>query len=246
MKYKNFTSGMKLQLKKDSCIFIEVKTSIYYLIPKDTKENKEFDYVSGVSSINSQSSVKKNLFTKMFDNMKVFLKLFDNLNKKYKNIILIIIIDSYFPKNFCDIAEKFALSLDVSLVDIDFDLYFVHIESDIIYTHDLTEIQKISNNLTEKENEINKLKSETKNSNEKIKILEQDATKSKEKIKTLEQDATKSKEKIKTLEENLINLNQKVSELERQNKLRKIKKNIRKDQALSECIEEIRLKQKKK
>ena len=177
MKYENFKSGMKLQLKKDSCIFIEVKTSINHLIPKDTKENKEFDHASGVSSINSQSSVKKNLFTKMFDNMKVFLKLFDNLNKIFKNIILIIKIDSYFPKNFCDIAEKFAVSLDASHVDIDFDLYFIHIESDIIYTHDLTEIQKISNNLTEKEIEINKLKSEKNNSKEKIKTLEEESKK---------------------------------------------------------------------
>jgi hypothetical protein len=72
--------------------------------------------------------------------MKVFLKLFENLNKNNQNIILIIIIDSFFPKTFFDIAQKqkFAVSIDVAHVDIDFDLYFVHIESDIIYTHDLT------------------------------------------------------------------------------------------------------------
>ena len=238
MKYENFTSGKELKLKKDSCYFIEIKTSINGLIPKDTGENNEFDYVSGASSIHSQSSVKKNLFTNIFYNMKVFLELFNKLNKSFKNIILIIIIDSYFSKNFCNIAEKFAGSLDVSKVDIDFDLYFVHIESDIIYTHDLTEIQKVYNNLTEKENQINKLKSETKESKEKIK-------KSEEKIKTLEKDATKSEEKIKKLGEELKNLNQKVSEFDRKNKLRKIKKKILKDKALSDCIKEIKLKEKK-
>ena len=59
------------------------------------------------------------------------------------------------------------------------------------------------------------------------------------KIKTLEEE---SKEKIKTLGEELKNLNQKVSELERQNKLRKIKKNIRKDKVLSNCIKDIKSK----
>ena len=105
MKYDNFKDGEELELKENSCVFIEVKTTMKNLLEK---ENDELDNVSEVSSILSQNSIKKNKIVKMFDNMKVFLKLFDNLNKKFQNIILIIIIDSYFPKNFCDIAEKFA------------------------------------------------------------------------------------------------------------------------------------------
>ena len=66
-----------------------------------------------------------------------------------------------------------------------------------------------------------------------IKINEEEnASKSQEKIKILEEDATKSQE------------NQKVLELDRKNKLRKIKNNIQNDKALSDCIKEIKSKEK--
>ena len=259
MKYDNFKDGEELELKENSCVFIEVKTTMKNLLEK---ENDELDNVSEVSSILSQNSIKKNKIVKMFDNMKIFIKLFENLNKKFENIILIIIIDSYFPRNFFDNAKKIAKNLDSANVDIDFDLYFVHIESDIIYTYDLNKIQKIS---TEKDKEINNLKTKSKTleedatkSKEKIKTLEEDvktleedATKSKEKIKKLEKDATESKEKIKKLkkdaiksEEELKNLKQKVLELDRKDKLRKIKKKIRNDKLLFARIKGI-IKEKK-
>ena len=61
---------------------------------------------------------------------------------------------------------------------------------------------------------------------------EENTSKSQEKIKILEEDATKSQE------------NKKVLELDRKNKLRKIKNNIQNDKALSDCIKEIKSKEK--
>ena len=40
-------------------------------------------------------------------------------------------------------------------INFDFDLYFIHVESDMIYAHDLTKIQNIENKLIEKEKQIN-------------------------------------------------------------------------------------------
>ena len=75
-----------------------------------------------------------------------------------KKIKLIIIIDSYFPKEFFTIAEFFSKSLDENVkINFDFDLYFIHVESDMIYTHDLTKIQNIENKLIEKEKQIKNL-----------------------------------------------------------------------------------------
>ena len=36
MNYENFKNGVKLELIENSCIFIEIKTSMNYLLPKDT------------------------------------------------------------------------------------------------------------------------------------------------------------------------------------------------------------------
>ena len=99
-------------MEKNSCAFIEIKTSMFSLTPKKNNEQTSNDYGSMVSSINSGNTNKKNIFTRMYKNMEAFLTLFENLNKQFEKIKLIIIIDSYFPKEFFSNAEKFSKSLD--------------------------------------------------------------------------------------------------------------------------------------
>ena len=216
IKYENIKNGMKLELKENSCIFIEIKTSMNHLLPKDKNENNiNYGQSSGTSSINSSNSAMIVSLKKMNKNMNIFLELFENLNKKYERIVLIIIIDSYFPRNFFEKAEKIANSLDTKKIKFNFDLYFVHIESDMIYAHDLTTTQIKSQNLINKDISINELKKETVDLKEKIKKLETESKKL----------ADKSLKSEKTLDE----LSRKFNELEKKNKLRKLKKNIQKD-----------------
>jgi len=223
MKYENIKNGMKLELKENSCIFIEIKTSMNYLLPKDENENKiNYDYSSGKSSINSNNSKIITSLKKMNKNMDIFLELFKQLNQKYESIVLIIIIDSYFPKNFFDSAEKIVNSLSTKKIENDFDLYFIHIESDMIYAHDLTVSQKISQNLIDKDNEIEKLKKESENLKEKIQILENESKTSKIQMKELEDNSKKSQKTI-------TDLSKKFYELEKKTRLSKFKKKIQKD-----------------
>ena len=85
MIYTNIEEGQKLTLEKNSCVFIEIKTSIYNLLPKEKIEQIHHnDYWSMISSINSGNTNKKNSFTKMYKNMEIFLNLFENLNKKFE------------------------------------------------------------------------------------------------------------------------------------------------------------------
>ena len=159
LKYTNIYKGEKLKLPENSCIFIEVKTTMKYLLPKETNDD-DLEYASGASSVNSKGSAKKKLSTKMYNNMITFLQLFDKLNIKFKKKILIIIIDSYFPRNFFDIAEKFANSFEIKELKFNFDLYFIHIETNMTYVHDLTEIEKIKDDSKVKDEKIKNLKND--------------------------------------------------------------------------------------
>ena len=220
MIYTNIEEGKKLTLEKNSCVFIEIKTSIYNLLPKEKIEQiHNNDYWSMISSINSGNTNKKNSFTKMYKNMEIFLNLFENLNKKFEKIKLIIIIDSYFPKEFFTIAEFFSKSLDENVkINFDFDLYFIHVESDMIYTHDLTKIQNIENKLIEKEKQIKNLE---------------------EGVNQLKIESNEKTNTIINLQNQLNNFTLKFEEKEKKDNIRKIKKKIQKDKVLSKCVEEI-------
>ena len=221
LKYTNIYNGEKLKLPENSCIFIEVKTTMKYLLQKQTNDD-DLDYTSSASSVNSKGSAKINVSTKMYNNMITFLQLFDQLNIKFKKIILIIIVDSYFPKTFFEIAEKFVNSFEIKELKFNFDLYFIHIETNMTYVHDLTEIEKIKDDSKVKDEKIKNLKNDI--TNLKVDAKEKDA-----KIKNLEADSKEKEAKIKYLD-------QKFSELERQNKIRKMKKKIQKDEDLSNFI----------
>ena len=205
MIYTNIEEGKKLTLEKNSCVFIEIKTSIYNLLPKEKIEQiHNNDYWSMISSINSGNTNKKNFFTKMYKNMEIFLNLFENLNKKFEKIKLIIIIDSYFPKEFFTIAEFFSKSLDENVkINFDFDLYFIHVESDMIYTHDLTKIQNIENKLIEKEKQIKNLE---------------------EGVNQLKIESNEKTNTIINLQNQLNNFTLKFEEKEKKDNIRKIKK----------------------
>ena len=82
MVYTNIKEGKKLTLEKNSCVFIEIKTSLNNLFPKKNNEEINNDYWSMASSINSGNTNKNNIFTRMYKNMEIFLNLFENLKKK--------------------------------------------------------------------------------------------------------------------------------------------------------------------
>ena len=144
----------------------------------------------------------------MYKNMEIFLNLFENLNKKFEKIKLIIIIDSYFPKEFFTIAEFFSKSLDENVkINFDFDLYFIHVESDMIYTHDLTKIQNIENKLIEKEKQIKNLE---------------------EGVNQLKIESNEKTNAIINFQNQLNNFTLKFEEKEKKDNIRKIKKKFKK------------------
>ena len=106
------SEGEALFLPKNSCNFIEVKTSMKYLL----NENK------------------------MFKNIEIFLELFKNFGQYYNVINLIIIIDSCFQKNYIKLAEEFAKTIPKKMPD--FNLIFAHIEPDITYECDIKIIKR--------------------------------------------------------------------------------------------------------
>ena len=231
IEYKNIKEGIKLSLEKDSCSFIEIKTSMNRLLPKENDEKKKNynnnDYFSVTSSINSGDTDKKNIFTKMYYNMEAFINLFTNLSIKYNKINLIIIIDSYFPKDFFTNAEIFAKSLDKNIkIKFDFDLYFIQVESDMIYANELIknrekdqEIKDLKKNSIEKEKKINQI-------NDKMAALHKLQKDSEQKYNKLKKEL---EEKIKSFELKLLNS-------DREKKIIKIKKKIQRDNNLLETI----------
>ena len=74
MIYTNIEEGKKLTLEKNSCVFIEIKTSMYNLLPKGKIEQiHNNDYWSMISSINSGNTNKKILLQKCIKIWKYFL-----------------------------------------------------------------------------------------------------------------------------------------------------------------------------
>ena len=99
---KKVCESETLMLKKNSCNFIEVKTSMNYLLNEDRQINS--DYFKGktppeISSVHSSKKSEKKPGIKMIENIDKFIELFKNFNKHFKTINMIIIIDSYFKKN---------------------------------------------------------------------------------------------------------------------------------------------------
>ena len=233
MVYTNIEEGMKLNLEEDSCSFIEIKTSMNHLLPKENDEqnNNNNDYLSVSSSINSGNTDKKNIFTKMYYNMETFINLFANLFKKFKKINLIIIIDSYFPKDFFSIAKTFANSLDNNIkIKFDFDLYFIHVESDMIYANDLIknkekdkEIKDLLQDSNDKEKKINQISAD-------MNALKIDSEQKYNKLKK------ESENRIKELEDKMKSFELTLYELNMEKKVLNIKKHIQKDNDLLEKI----------
>ena len=128
------SEGEALFLPKNSCNFIEVKTSMKYLL----NENKKIKYgnfkiktPSEKSSIHRSKNNENDNENKMFKNIEIFLELFKNFGQYYNVINLIIIIDSCFQKNYIKLAEEFAKTIPKKMPD--FNLIFAHIEPDITY-----------------------------------------------------------------------------------------------------------------
>ena len=195
------------------------------------KKNDNNDYISVTSSINSGNTDKKNVFTKMYYNMEAFINLFANLFKQFKKINLIIIIDSYFPKDFFSIAKTFANSLDNNVkIKFDFDLYFIHVESDMIYANDLIknkekdkEIKDLLQDSDDKEKKINQISAD-------MNALKIDSEQKYNKLKK------ESENRVKELEDKMKSFELKLYELNMEKKLLKIKKHIQKDNNLLETI----------
>ena len=233
---ENFPKGEILVLQDNSCNFIEIKTSMNYLI----KEKKDNIYTklriknpSNTSSTNSQND-EQSRDDKMYKNMNAFITLFHSFNKHFAHINLVVIVDSYFPKDFINLAKIFVQNF-TNKINFDFDLMFVHIEPDIIYTYELDHFESINNNLINKEKEIMNLKKDSQNKEENIKLLQKEINKLQNDSKTKEKEINKLQNDSKTKEKEIDKLNGQISNLKnkfddliKQNKLSKFKKKIRK------------------
>ena len=212
----NVTKDETLMIEKNSCNFIEVKTSMKYLLNENKQINS--DYLKGktpseISSIHSSKKSEKKSGIKIFDNICKFIELFKNLNKHFKKINLIIIIDSYFEKTYIKLAEDFVNSIPEQ--NFDFNLIFVHIESDITYVCELDNYQKIEEEMQKRDKQIEELKKESK-----LKNLE---------IEKLTQDSKIKDKKISDLSQKMIAINKKLEDLSRENLEKEIEKKIRKE-----------------
>ena len=103
-------------------------------------------------------------------------------------------------------------------IKFDFDLYFIHVESDMLYAHDLTKFQNIENKLIEKEKQIKNLEGD---------------------VNQLKNESNEKTNTINNLQNQLNNFTLKFEEKEKKDKIRKIQKKIQKDNMLSKCIKEI-------
>ena len=204
----SFIKGRELILPKNSCNFIEIKTSVDDF---KGKYNKNEHYITPleISSINEQSNVDENIsnskiianqiMTKMIE----FIDLYNNINIKYSQINLIIIVDSFFTHDFIDIAEKFSENLIDNDKLQDFNLFFVHIESQVLRISERNIIKNLEKNIKIKEEEIN--------------MLKDDLTAKTEEINKLKNESTQLK----------IYFDKKLNEYKNKDRMRKIKKKLR-------------------
>ena len=234
-----------LNLEKDSCYFIEVKTSIFSLFEKEKPENikstndnekdrkndnedknsnksknsdkKKLISIKAPSDLFSDSSYNKENIPKKHDKfylkIKAFNDLFYELGYQFKNKILVIIIDSYFPKDFIALAKKFLKQLEGENYDFDFYIYFVHFEINIEYTH-----------------QINIL--------EQMKKIENDAKIKEKQIKNLHEQLNNSKIEIRKLNKNIDSINSQLNEMKKKENLKKMKKKIQKNFDFNKFIED--------
>ena len=203
-KVSEILQGEILTFKKDSCYFIEVKTSINSLIENEEKEkNNQEDkkvftdnkscksdevkkdkiinknkFTSAKSRINyfekfsKDNSESKRKIKNMHTNMENFKKLFDNLGKHFKSLNLVIIIDSYFPKNFMEQTKRFVEIIKEEEFTFDCNIYFVHFEMNYEYVQQIKESEEFRNSLEEKGQKILNLEANAREKDEKIKNLE--------------------------------------------------------------------------
>ena len=219
-----------LSLEKDSCNYIEVKNSINSFIENEEEKSKvekpiiintPSEKSSHHSSQNYNPKKKKNK-NKIYQSLKAFKNLFENIKLNFNIHNLIIIIDSYFPKNFVKIVREFIEKWKEEEIYFDFNVYFVHFEINIEYTHQINEFEKFNIDSKEKDNKIKKLQNDANIKDNEIKKLQNDANIKDKKIKKLEED-------LKELQENTKNTNEKLNKLERELKKKVLKKKIQKD-----------------
>ena len=246
---ETFEVGETLVLPKYSLNFIEVKTSSNFL--KEKVSNKEFEVKSGTSSdifssssnkdnkINSQKIVKDNstkMAKEIIHKINVFSALFHNINIKYSQINLIIIIDSYFQKDFIDMAKKFSEHLAANN-HTDLNLFFVHIGSDVTYISESSKYNKLNEdfNCLEKKFEKekidleNRIKNQKKDFEKKYENQEKDFQKKyDDQKKDFQKEFKKKNDDFLKLKKEQKILNDKLNKFINKDKLRKIKKKIEK------------------
>jgi len=238
IKNESFIDGEILILPKNSCNFIEVKTSANFFREKKEKENQNnfnFKYKTPSESStfsyndNSQKEAKQFL-----EKMIEFIELFKNINIKYSQINLIIIIDSYYTKDFIELAKKFSLYLEDDEIKQDFNLYFVHIESDIIYITENNKYKQLENSLNDKETKINELDNSLKDKEKKILGLEHSLKDKEKKINELRnnmeaknKDLNKLNNEFKRKDIEYKDIKKELTILKNKNRKRKIKKKLR-------------------
>ena len=220
--------GEVLKLQSNSCNFLEVKTSMKYLFDKEsnndnnliinTRSNLSSNILSGPNNINNKHEERKP--KNIYKNIVTFKKLFDNIfSKEFKFINIIIIVDSIFPKNFFILSERFINNFNLVLkekgLDFDFDLLFVHVESDITYIHELNEFEKFHINSEKLEKQMKKQKDE------------------------FEKKLEGHNKKVKKYEQEMEELKKQIEELNKKGELRKIKKKIQKENLASLYFENI-------
>ena len=217
-----------LILQKDSCNFMEVKTSMNYLSNNENNKIKSNYFksktLSEISSIHSGKKSEKITEIKMFNNIGKFLALFKNFNKHFKIINFIIIIDSYFQKKYIKLAEEFIMSIPKQKFD--FNLIFVHIESDIAYACELDGYQKIEEEL---QNKAKEMKNDSDIKNKEIKNLKIDSENKRKEIEQLKEDSKNKDKKIFDLSNKIDQMQKELDKLLRQNKERELEELIRKE-----------------
>ena len=145
-----------------------------------------------VHTTNSSKDISdsKRKIINIYSNIQTFKKLFDNLERKFESLNLVLIIDSYFPKNFIEVSKNFVEKLEEKKFNFNLNIYFVHFEINYEYTYAINESK-------EKDEKITKLEIDATEKDEKIKKLEIDAEMSKINYKNTRIEITQIKKKLR-------------------------------------------------
>ena len=162
-------------IKKNSIVFIEVKTHF----PKEIEENKN----NNLENIIKVMFLKLNYFTSLYSKI---------LKNKVKEIKIILLYDQNHLRDYKKTIEEFIDKYKNNFLSIkDYEIYF-----DILYI--IPYISKLSlNQMNKKLLEANEKIEILEKEIEKIKILEKEKEKEIEKIKILEKEKEKENEKVK-------------------------------------------------